>query len=102
LISGENLGDGSTTEFIADIDISQEDSTIRDETVEVYIGGERIQDGYTITNPDPVTVLFDTPPPAGVEVTILVRRSHSWYNTATPALPLVETDTVCARFLRGQ
>jgi hypothetical protein len=102
LISGENLGDGSTTEFIADIDISQEDSTIRDETVEVYIGGERIQDGYTITNPDPVTVLFDTPPPAGVEVTILVRRAHSWYNTATPALPLVETDTICARFLRGQ
>ena len=102
LIPGENLGDGSTTEFTADIDISLEDSTIRDETVEVYIGGTRIQDGYTITNPDPVTVLFDTPPPAGVEVTILVRRAHTWYDVATPELPLVETDTVCARFLQGQ
>ena len=103
LISGVNLGDGVTTIFTATkIDISQEDSTIRDETVEIYIGGERIQTGYTITADNPVTVVFTTPPPVGTEVTILVNRAHSWYNTATPTLPLSETDTICARFLQGQ
>jgi hypothetical protein len=71
-------------------------------TVEVYVGGERVQTGYTITNPNPVTVLFDTAPPEGVEVAILVRRGHTWYNLATPNLPLSQTDTPCARFLRGE
>ena len=68
----------------------------------MYIGGTRLQSGYTIINPDPVTVLFDDPPPAGEEVTILVRRAHTWYNIATPLRPLSETDTICARFLQGQ
>jgi hypothetical protein len=102
LVSGVNLGDGTTTTFTANIDITQEDSAIRDETVEVYVGGERIPTGYTITNPDPVTVVFTAPPLAGVEVTILVRRAHTWYNVATPDLPLNVTNTVCARFLQGQ
>jgi hypothetical protein len=103
LVPGVNQGDGSTVSFsAADIDISQEDSTISDQTVEVYVGGERVQTGYTITNPNPVTVLFDTAPPDGVEVTILVRRGHTWYNLATPNLPLSLTDTPCARFLRGE
>ena len=102
LVSGVNLGDGASTQFTADIDISQEDSTISNETVEVYIGGERIQTGYTIINGNPVVVSFDTPPPAGVEVTILVNRAHTWYNLATPELSLNETDTTCARFLQGQ
>ena len=103
LVSGVNLGDGVTTTFTATkIDTAQEDSTIRDETVEIYIGGERIQTGYTITADNPVTVVFTTPPPVGAEVTILVNRAHSWYNTATPTLPLSETDTICARFLQGQ
>jgi hypothetical protein len=102
LVSGVNLGDGTTTSFTAEIDISQEDSAIRDETVEVYIGGARLQSGYTITADNPVTVLFDDPPPVGAEVTILVRRAHTWYNIATPLRPLSETDTICARFLQGQ
>jgi len=103
LVPGENQGDGITTTFVAqDIDISQEDSTVRDEIVEVYVGGERVQTGYTITNPSPVTVVFDAAPPQGVEVLILVRRAHTWYNLATPDRPLSETDTQCARFLRGQ
>jgi hypothetical protein len=103
LVPGVNQGDGTTVSFTAaDIDISQEDSTIADQTVEVYVGGELVQTGYTITNPNPVTVLFDTAPPDGVEVTILVRRGHTWYNLATPNLPLSLTDTPCARFLRGE
>jgi hypothetical protein len=45
-------------------------------------------------------------PPAGVEVTILVRRGLSWYQpgdgTASNGVSLQETDTVAARFLRGE
>ena len=103
LESGVNLGNGVTTEFVADIDISLEPSATRDESVEVYVGGARIPStDYTITNDNPVTVEFDTAPPAGAEVAILVKRAHTWYNLATPLLPLNETDTICARFLQGQ
>jgi hypothetical protein len=71
--------------------------------VEVYVGGARIPNtDYTITSQNPVTVDFDTAPPAGVEVAIVVKRAHIWYNVDTPNLPLSETDTICARFLQGQ
>jgi hypothetical protein len=103
LESGVNLGDGTTVEFVAEIDISLEPSATRDESVEVYVGGTRIPGtDYTITNDNPVTVLFDSAPPAGAEVAILVKRAHTWYNLATPLLPLNETNTICARFLQGQ
>ena len=103
LESGVNLGDGVATEFTADIDISQEPSATRNESVEVYVGGARIPStDYTITNDNPVTVEFDTAPPVGAEVTILVKRAHIWYNIATPNLPLTQTDTICARFLQGR
>jgi hypothetical protein len=55
-----------------------------------------------MTSQNPVTVEFDTAPPAGAEVAILVKRAHTWYNVDTPNLPLNETDTICARFLQGQ
>ena len=103
LVSGVNLGDGTTVEFSADIDISLEPASTRDESVEVYVGGIRIPStDYTITANNPVTVEFDTAPVSGVEVAILVKRAHTWYNLATPLLPLNETDTLCARFLQGQ
>ena len=101
LVPGVNLGNGTTTAFTADIDISQVPVDVRDQTVLVYLGGERIQTGYTVTADNPITVTFDTAPPTGVEVAIIVRRAHTWYNIATPTLPLSETDTVCARFLQG-
>jgi hypothetical protein len=45
-------------------------------------------------------------PPAGAEVTILVRKGLSWYQigngTASNGIALQETDTVAARFLKGQ
>ena len=102
LVPGVNQGDGTTVSFTAAlIDVSQEDSTIQDEAVQVFVGGIRVQTGYTLTNSGPVTVTFDTAPANGVEVAIAVRRGHDWYNTTTPNLPLSQTDTPCARFLRG-
>ena len=102
LVSGQNLGDGTTTQFSTDIVVDSGDSTIQEESVEVYVGGTRLYTGYTVTNDNPVAVEFDIAPLPGVEVTILVRRGHEWYGIATPDLPLSSTDTYCARFLRGQ
>ena len=79
-----------------------------DTAVEVYVGGIRIQTGYTITQNQPVTVVFDTAPVAGVDVTILVRRGVTWYQpgvspeTPSNGEPLQVTETVPARFFRGQ
>ena len=98
LYPGFNQGNGSTTVFTAEyiyLDNAPAD------TIEIYLGGERVQSGYTITDTNPIIVEFDIAPPDGIEVAILVRRGHIWYSIATPELSLNETDTYCARFLRG-
>jgi hypothetical protein len=107
LVSGINIGDGVTTSFVAAlIDVSSEDSTVYNEAIEVYIGGTLQLGGYTVTNENPVTVLFDTAPAAGSEVTILVRRGVTWYapgaGTPSNGVALQDTNTVAARFLRGE
>jgi hypothetical protein len=100
------LGEGVNTTFVAEaINVALTDSTFDDESVEVYLGGIRQFQGYTITNENPVTVAFDTAPPAGIQVTILVRRGVWWYNVATSAereQSLQESANAAARFLRGQ
>jgi hypothetical protein len=100
------LGNGVNTVFVAAaIDATLTDSTSNDESIEVYLGGIRQYTGYTITDLDPVIVEFDTAPPAGIQVTILVRRGVWWYDIATPAereQSLQETPNAAARFLRGQ
>ena len=106
LVSGVNLGDGSTTVFTAnDINLLLEDSTIRDESLEVYLGGIRVTSGYTVTANDPAEITFDEAPADGVEVTMLVRRGVTWYQqgagTASNGNPLQITETPAARFLRG-
>jgi hypothetical protein len=107
IVSNTLMADGSTTEFIANnIDLLVEDSTIRDESVEVYVAGIRVESGYTITNDNPCTVEFDIAPPPGEEVTILVRRGVTWYNpgvdTPSNGVPLQDTNNQCARFLQGR
>jgi hypothetical protein len=106
IVSDSALGDGSTTVYTAvDITTEFEDSTIIDDSVEVYVGGTRVLDGYVFIDNNPVTIEFDTAPPAGVEVTILVRRGVTWYEqgvgTASNGNPLQITNTAAARFLRG-
>ena len=100
------LGNGVNTVFVAEyINNSAAGSGFDDESVEVYLGGIRQDSGYTVTALNPVTVQFVTPPPAGVQVTILVRKGIWWYDIATPAereQSLQETPNGAARFLRGQ
>ena len=94
------LANGTTTVFTAaNIIVDNADE------IEVYIGGTLQSSGYTITTINPVTVTFTNAPADGVEVDILVRRGVTWYapgvDTASNGVPLQETDTQAARFLRG-
>ena len=73
--------------------------------IEVYVGGIRQTSGYTVTSKTPATITFIDPPPANVAVTIAVRQGVSWYEpglySANDGVPLQETNTPAARFLRG-
>jgi len=107
VVSGTTLADGSTTVFTAsDINLLLEDSTIRAESLEVYVGGIRVTTGYAVTGNDPAEITFAEAPPAGVDITLLVRRGVTWYapgpGTASNGNPLQITETAAARFLRGQ
>lgn len=124
IVSDTSLGDGSTTLFYApNIDLIDfgDSSTMYVESIEVYVGGVRqynysdttaeSQYRWIVTDFGPLAIEFivdDTVVPAltaplsGVEVTILQRRGHWWYNLATPNLSLQETDSNAARFLRGE
>ena len=61
---------------------------------------------YSIVAISPAQIIFETAPAAGVEVTLLVRQGVTWYapgpGTPSDGVPLQETDTEAARFLRGQ
>jgi hypothetical protein len=93
-----SVANGSDTTFATQIDL-----TI---PVQVYVGGiEQPRTSYQITSLDPVIVLFNEAPPAGELVTILVRLGTTWYapgaGTPSDGVPLQNTNTIAARFLRG-
>jgi hypothetical protein len=94
-------GDGTTTEYITNIVLDPDTLT---DAVEVYVGGIRITEGYTITA-NPVIIAFVEAPAAGLEITILVRRGVTWYapgiDTPSNGIALQDTNTQAARFLRG-
>ena len=100
IVSATILADGSTVIFDA-TDIT----TTENDAIEVYVGGILVVTGYTITADSPVSITFDTAPPDGVDVTILIRRGVTWYapgiSTPSDGNPLQETETIAARFLRG-
>jgi hypothetical protein len=75
--------------------------------VRVYVGGtEIVPSAYQVTSLDPVIVVFDEAPALSVEVTILIRRGTTWYqqgiNTASNGVALQDTNTLAARFFRGE
>jgi hypothetical protein len=100
------VGNGSTVQFDAtNISFNDNDSTLEIDAVEVYVGGTRVTDGYTLLGANPVSVEFDVAPADGVGITILVRRGVTWYapgaGTPSNGVALQDTDTQAARFLRG-
>jgi hypothetical protein len=126
-VSDTAIADGVTTVYYApNIDISdfEDSSSVYADSIEVYVGGERqyrfgdisaaSQYPWIVTDFEPLAIEFvtnDDPsspmpaPPAGVEVTILQRRSLSWYGpgvSENSGLALQETNTPAARFLTGR
>jgi hypothetical protein len=94
-----SFANGVETTFTTTIDLSL--------PVRVYVGGiEQPLDTYLVTSLDPVVVLFDTAPASGSEIAILVRDGQTWYQpgliTPSNGEPLQITQTVAARFLRGE
>lgn len=126
IVSDTSTGDGTTSVFYApSIEVTNfEDSSTENLAVEVYVGGIR-QYKYSDTTAtskyrwflsqfNPVTVEFVVDnnvypplaaPPAGEEVTILIRQGTTWYEqgvtTASDGVALQDTNTAAARFLRG-
>ena len=126
-VSDTSMGDGTTSVFYApSIDVADfEDSSTENLSIEVYVGGRR-QYKYSDTTTtseyrwflsqfDPVTIEFVVDgavypelraPAEGSEVTILVRQGVTWYQqgatTASNGVALQDTDTLAARFLRGE
>jgi hypothetical protein len=127
IVSDTTLSDGSTAVYYApsiDIDSAYQDSSSDILALEVYVGGIRqyaysetaatSQYRWIVTDFDPVAVEFlanSDPvepmmlPPAGLEVTILVRRGVTWYapgaDSPSNGVALQDTNTEAARFLRG-
>jgi hypothetical protein len=137
VVSDTSIGDGSTTVFYApsiDIDNTAQDSSSDILALEVYVGGIRqyaydqtaaeSQYRWFATDFAPVAIDFVVDnnaippleaPASGVEVTILVRRGVTWYQSGVVYNPdtqtieqqpsngvaLQDTNTVAARFIRG-
>jgi hypothetical protein len=101
VVEEDFLGDGSTAQFTTEIELDSGDSAERTGAVEVYVAGIRqLSDSYTVNATDPVTVTFDVAPPAGYQVSIVVRQSVSWYAPGT-GLALQKQSTPAARFIQG-
>jgi hypothetical protein len=101
------LGNGTETVFTADDIVIQDlDSTELVEAVQVFVGGILQQSGYSIAATDPVRIEFETAPPTGYQVSVRIQQAEVMYqqgiNTASDGVPLQETDTPAARFIRGQ
>jgi hypothetical protein len=127
VVSKTTVADGTTTVFSADNITTSTFSGSFDSfarSLEVYVGGTRqyaygdtsatSQYRYNVISGTPAQIQFVvnydvtpqlTPPPNGVEVSILQRRGVTWYapgaTTPSDGIALQETNTIPARFLRG-
>jgi len=106
IIANNTLADGSQTTFAApEITVIGLDSTEWAEAVQVYVGGLLQTSGYTVLDVDPVSIVFDTAPISGYQVSIRVRQGLSWYQpgptTPSNGEPLQITNTAAAVFIRS-
>ena len=105
IISENFLGNGTQEIFTTSISLEGIPTPFAEDSVLVYVGGERLLSGYQILGVNTVQVRIIEPPASGYQVTIAVRQAQSWYtpgvNTPSNGVPLQETDNQAARFLRG-
>ena len=103
------MANGQQTVFSApNVDLLNVDSTEYSDALRVLVGGISVPPTqYVLTSPSPATVTFYDPPQKGVQVTLGVLQSKSWYGIGIfpPApsngIPLQNTATAAALFLRG-
>jgi len=103
-VGSNTLADGSATTFTTEVDLSQYSAGFDAQAVLVYVGGIRQTSGYTVTSDKPVTVMFDTAPTQGYQVSIQIRQGLGWYGPgvyATTGTPLQDSTTPAAEFFRG-
>jgi len=102
VLAYDAIGDGTTLQFEAeDINLNYlADSTaVLDQVVLVFIAGERVTTGYTITNTFPLTVVFDDPPPYGYQVSIRIYQGQVFYDNNGNLVPLQGLSTGASLFL---
>jgi hypothetical protein len=106
IVTENFLGNGTNKDFITTIVVETLDSTELVEAVQVYVGGTLQQGGYTVESANPVLIQFNEAPANGYQVSIQVRQGESWYepgaSTPSNGVPLQNTNTPAARFLRGE
>ena len=103
------MANGQQTVFSApNVDLLNVDSTEYSDALRVLVGGISVPPTqYVLTSPSPATVTFYDPPQKGVQVTLGVLQSKSWYGVGIfpPApsngIPLQNTATAASLFLRG-
>lgn len=80
-------------------------TTPPEDFLEVFVGGIRQFTGFSINFAENPIVTFEPPPPAGQDVTVVSHHGETWYapgaGTPSNGVPLQETNTPAARFLRG-
>lgn len=106
LVSSTYIADGVETEFVTTIDLSNYDIDFATTVTEVWVGGAlQPSTSYYILDVNPLTVVFDDPPAANLEIVIYVKQGFSWYQpgegTPSNGQPLQETNTIAARFFKG-
>lgn len=108
VVEYSQIADGTQALFSApNIDLNIVDSSlVSEDALIVKVGGRILAPTeYTVELESPATVLLNVTPPRGVEVNLSVYRGHTWYapgiDTPSDGVPLQETNTEAARFLRG-
>lgn len=105
VIAANFLGTGTQTDFITDITLETLDSTELVEAVQVFVGGILQTSGYSISATGPIRVEFDQAPSNGYQVSVQIQQARVLYaqgfNTASNGVPLQETQTPAADFIRG-
>ncbi len=93
------LTDGNSNQLIFDVDFAR--------PIIVKIGGEVIPEtSYQVNALSPVSVTLDQAPESGIGIEISITQALTWYqagiDSASDGVPLQETNTQAARFIRGE
>ena len=97
------VADGSTLSYSTTLNIPNDSTELSANAVLVYIGGRRVLSGFSVTGTEPVSIIFDTAPTAGLRISVIIKQGQTWYsagvNTASNGLGLQQSTTAVAKFI---